>query len=165
MNKEYADLIERYAHGGEKLSMAIRGLTRDDMLQLPQGDNPKLGRWSIQQVVIHIMDSDLIATDRMKRVIAEDNPTLIGYDENKFATNLFMEDQSAEDAVQIVNLNRQNFARVLRKLPDSAFARAGTHNERGKQTLLDLLKMYTNHLEHHLSFIHAKRAAMGKEMW
>jgi uncharacterized damage-inducible protein DinB len=165
MNKEYADLIEHYAHGGEKLSLAIRGLTRDDMLQPPPEDDPKLGRWSIQQVVIHIMDSDLIAADRMKRVIAEDNPMLIGYDENKFARNLFMEEQSAEDAVQIVSLNRQNFARVLRKLPDSAFGRAGQHNERGRVTLLDLLKTYTNHLDHHLSFIHAKRAAMGKEMW
>ena len=165
MNKEYGDLVERYAHGGEKLSLAIRGLTREDMLCPPAGDNPKLGKWSIQQVVIHIMDSDLIAADRMKRVIAEDNPTLIGYDENKFATNLFMDEQSAEDAVKITSLNRQNFARVLRKLPDSAFARAGMHNERGRTTLLDLLKTYTNHLDHHLSFIHAKRAAMGKEMW
>jgi len=165
MNKEYADLVEHYAHGGEKLSLAIRGLTREDMLCPPAGDNPKLGKWSIQQVVIHIMDSDLIAADRMKRVIAEDNPTLIGYDENKFATNLFMDEQSAEDAVKITSLNRQNFARVLRKLPDSAFARAGMHNERGRTTLLDLLKTYTNHLDHHLSFIHAKRAAMGKEMW
>jgi len=165
MNKEYADLIEHYAHGGEKLSLAIRGLTRDDMLQPPPEDDPKLGRWSIQQVVIHIMDSDLIAADRMKRVIAEDNPTLIGYDENKFARNLLMEEQSAEDAVQIVSLNRQDFARVLRKLPDSAFSRAGQHNERGRVTLLDLLKTYTHHLDHHLSFIHAKRAAMGKEMW
>jgi hypothetical protein len=165
MNKEYSDLIEHYAHGGEKLSMAIRGLTREDMLQPPQGDDPKLGKWSIQQVVIHIMDSDLIAADRMKRVIAEDNPTLIGYDENRFAKHLFMEEQSAEDAVQIVSLNRQNFAHVLRKLPDSAFSRAGQHNERGRVTLLDLLKTYTQHLDHHLGFIHAKRAAMGKEMW
>ncbi len=27
------------------------------------------------------------------------------------------------------------------------------------------LKHPTSHLEHHLNFIHAKRAAMGKEMW
>jgi len=164
MKQEFADLIERYAHGGEKLSLAIRGLTPEDMQIVPPPE-PKLGKWTIQQVVIHILDSDLIAADRMKRVIAEDNPTLIGYDENKFATNLFVEEQSAEDAVTIVSLNRLNFARALRKLPDSAFARTGTHNERGRMTLLDLLKSYTNHLDHHLSFIHAKRAAMGKEMW
>ena len=55
--------------------------------------------------------------------------------------------------------------RVLRKLPDEAFKRQGTHNERGPVTLGDYLQHMVKHMEHHLKFIHAKRAAMGKEMW
>ena len=153
-------LIEKYEAGGEQLALAIRGLTRDDLLAMPIP-----GKWSTQQVVIHLMDSDLVGTDRMKRVIAEDNPTLIGYDESKFVMNLYYEEQSAEDAVKIFDLNRKMFATILRKLPDSAFDRSGMHNERGKVTLGDQLKGYVNHLEHHLKFIHEKRAAMGKEMW
>jgi len=155
-----AQLIEEYLAGPKVLRQAVAGMTREQLLA-----RPIAGKWSTLEVVCHLADFDPILADRMKRVIAEDNPTLIGYDENKFATNLFMDEQSAEDAVKITSLNRQNFARVLRKLPDSAFARAGMHNERGRTTLLDLLKTYTNHLDHHLSFIHAKRAAMGKEMW
>jgi hypothetical protein len=153
-------LIDRYEAGGEQLALAIRGLTRDDLLALPVP-----GRWSTQQVVIHLMDSDLIAADRMKRIIAEDNPTLIGYDESKFAKNLHYDDQSADDAVKIFDMNRKMLAGVLRKLPDEAFARTGMHNERGKVTLGDQVRGYVNHLEHHLKFIHEKRAAMGKEMW
>src|SRR5215204_4746950 len=95
------ELIEHYSGGGEKLALAIRGLTREDLLCVPPAD-ANVGRWSIQQVVVHCMDSDLVSADRMKRMIAEDNPTLIGYDENKFAQNLFMDEQSAEDAVTIV---------------------------------------------------------------
>ena len=165
MKQQFADLIERYAHGGEKLSLAIRGLTREDLLAPPAEDNPKLGKWTIQQVVIHLMDSDLIGVDRMKRMIAEDNPALIGYDENKFAKNLFYHEQSAADAVTILSLNRKNFAEVLRRVPDSTFTRTGTHNERGKVVLGDEIVHYAEHLDRHLSFIHAKRAAMGKEMW
>jgi hypothetical protein len=165
MKTEYADLIEHYAHGGEKLSLAIRGLTRDDMLQSPPSDNPKLGKWTIQQAVVHLMDSDLIGVDRMKRIIAEDNPTIIGYDENKFVQRLFYHEQSANDAVTILSLNRKNFAEVLRRLPHEAFARTGTHNERGKVVLASEIEHYAAHLERHLRFIHAKRAAMGKEMW
>ncbi|MBC8105129.1 MAG: DinB family protein [Anaerolineae bacterium] len=164
MKQELADLIERYAHGGEKISLAIRGLTSEDMQTVPPPE-PKLGKWTIQQVVIHLLDSDLISTDRIKRMIAEDNPTLVGYDENKFAEKLFYNEQSTEDAVTIISLNRKMFAGVLKKLPDSAFDRPGTHSERGKVTIGTSLKLYTDHLEHHLSFIHAKRAAMGKEMW
>jgi len=157
-------LIDKYEAGGELLAKAIRGLTREDFLAIPP-PGESIGKWTIQQVVIHLMDSDLIAADRMKRVIAEENPTLIGFDENKFVSNLFYEDQSPGEAVTIVTMNRKNVVKILRRLPDTAFDRAGVHNERGRQTLADLLKTYTNHLENHVKFIHAKRAAMGKEMW
>src|SRR5215210_9226665 len=121
MNRE---LIDKYAAGGEQLSMAIRGLTREDLLALPAPD-ANVGKWSIQQVVIHCMDSDLIATDRIKRMIAEDNPSLIGYDENKFVQNLLYDAQPAEQAVQVLDLNRKLFANVLRKLPASVWERKG----------------------------------------
>src|SRR5437588_11077478 len=93
-------LIDQYENGGEKLRQASRGLTREDLLAVPVP-----GTWSIQQIVLHLMDSDLIAADRMKRVIAEDNPTLIGFDETKFAKNLHYEEQSAADAATIFDLN------------------------------------------------------------
>jgi hypothetical protein len=159
-----SELIDQYAAGGERLAQAIRGLTREDLLAVPAPD-ANVGKWSIQQVVIHCMDSDLIAADRLKRMIAEDNPTLIGYDENKFVRNLMYEDQPAEQAIQVVDLNRKVFLNVLRRLPASALERKGTHNERGVITVAKYLQSTVDHLEHHLKFIHAKRANMGKEMW
>lgn len=157
-------LVEQYATGGEKLSLAIRGLTREDMLAVPD-PAAGVGRWSIQQVVIHCMDSDLVSVDRLKRMIAEENPPLIGYDENKFVANLFYDEQPADDAVRIVDLARKTFAKVLRKLPPAAFDRPGTHNERGGITVGGYLKAVVDHLDHHIKFIHDKRAHMGKEMW
>ena len=158
------ELIEHYANGGDKLSMAIRGLTQEDLLAAPDPDW-NAGRWSIQQVVIHCVDSDLVSSDRLKRMIAEDNPTLIGYDENKFAANLFYDDQSADQAIALLDANRKLFTTVLRKLPEKAFERKGTHNERGALTVGGYLKSTVEHLDHHIGFIHKKRAKMGKEMW
>ncbi len=158
------ELIEHFEGGGEKLALAIRGLTREDLLCAPPAD-ANVGRWSIQQVVIHCMDSDLVSVDRLKRMIAEDNPTLIGYDENRFAANLFYDEQSAEEAAAVVDASRKLFAKVLRKLPETAWNRLGTHSERGEITAGAYLRSTVEHLEHHLKFIHAKRAHWGKEMW
>lgn len=153
-------IIDDYEKGGEELRLAVKGLEPADLLAVPVP-----GTWSIQQIVLHLLDSDLILADRMKRVIAEDNPSLIGFDESKFAQNLYYDQQSVEDAVTIVDLNRRNFARVLRKLPDGAFDRTGTHNERGPMTLSDLLNGAVKHLQHHLKFVVDKREKLGKLMW
>lgn len=159
-----AELIDQYASGGEKLKLAIRGLKREDLVCVPPAD-ANVGLWTIQQVVVHTMDSDLVSADRLKRMIAEDNPPLIGYDETRFAANLFYHDQPAEQAAEILDLNRKLFANVLRRLPNPAFDRIGTHNERGIVTVGSYLQTVVDHLEHHVRFIHKKRAWMGKEMW
>ena len=158
------ELIEQYANGGDKLSLAIRGLTREDLL-CPPDPEWNVGKWTMQQVVIHCVDSDLVSADRLKRMIAEENPTLIGYDENKYVTNLFYDDQPADVAVALLDANRKLFATVLRKLPEKAWGRKGTHNQRGAITVGSYLKEVVDHLEHHVNFIHKKRAKMGKEMW
>lgn len=160
------DVIEQYANGGQKLSMAVRGLTEQDLRTFPPPNSPAdLGKWSIQQIIIHLLDSDLVASDRMKRIIAMDNPRLEGYDESKFVERLFYDDQPAEKAIQLFESNRQMTAIILRKLPAEAFARLGQHSERGPVTLESQVKLYIKHLDNHIGFIHRKRAAMGKEMW
>jgi len=62
-------------------------------------------------------------------------------------------------------LIRRQIGTILKTLPETAFNRAGMHSVAGRKTLLDLVTTAVNHFEHHLKFIHAKRAMMGKEMW
>lgn len=158
------NLIEEYERGGQALARAIDGLTPQDLLAPPPADVPGLGTWTIQQVVIHLMDSDLIWTARMKSIIAEEHPTILGYDQSKFAANLFYELQDAQRAVRIFDLNRIMFAKVLRKLPDSAFGRTGMHNERGEITLDAALQGMVQHVAHHVDFIRLKREKIAKPM-
>ena len=153
-------LIHDYEIGGEKLHNAIKGLTLEDLLAYPVP-----GTWSIQEIVIHLMDSDLVAADRMKRVIAMENPILIGYDETAFIEKLFPNELSAADAMTVFDLNRRMLAKTLKKLPPETFARTGEHNERGTVTLGGILKSYVDHLDHHLRFIVDKREKLGKIMW
>jgi DinB superfamily len=97
----------------------------------------------------------------MKRIIAEDNPTLLGADEQKFSAALYYEERDLEEELTIIEATRGQMARILRKLPESAWSRAGTHNERGRLTLEQMMGYGINHIPHHLKFIHEKRAALG----
>jgi len=157
-------LIDQYEADAEKVSMAIRGLTREDLLCHPAADLG-VGKWSIQEVIIHIADAEVAFADRIRRVFAEDEPKLMGWDENRFAERLHYEDQNAEDAARIVELTRKQLARIMRKMPDSAFDRVGIHSERGRQSVKDILGYALGHIDHHLKFVKAKREKMGKDMW
>src|SRR4051812_21816558 len=113
-------LIDQFEAGGRKVKAAIAGLRREGLTAFPVP-----GTWSIQQIVIHLQDSDAVALDRMRRIIAEDNPLLIGYDENKFTAKLAYDEQSAADAAELIDLSRLQFARILRRLPETAWERTG----------------------------------------
>ena len=161
------ELIEHYAAGGEKLSLAIRGLTREDLLCRPADADANVGKWSIQQVVIHCMDSELVSTDRMKRMIAEDNPTLIGYDENKFVAEPVLRravgrGRGADRRPEPQARSPTCCASCPTPRSDAhGHAQRARHASRSARTS----KAVVEHLDHHLKFIHAKRATMGKEMW
>lgn len=153
-------LIDQYASGGEKVSMAIRGLTDEDLHAVPVP-----GKWSTHQVVIHLADAEAAFADRIRRIIAHDSPPLLAWDENKFAAKLHYEEQDAHDAVAMIDLTRRQMARILRKLPGEAFGRAGIHDEAGRMTVADIVAKANSHLDHHLHFIYEKREKLGKSMW
>ncbi len=152
-------LIQRYLAGADLPQRGLRGLTREQLTTFPIP-----GTWSIQQILWHLSDSDLIASDRMKRVIAEDNPLLVGYDQTRFSQRLPYHDLDPAIACELFRLNRLVTAETLRRLPAEAFQRTGVHNERGKLTLLDLVNMYVDHVQNHMKSVEQKRALLGNPL-
>ncbi len=157
---QFSSMIEEYERGAAVPSTWARGLSAKELNTPPPTGAP--GKWTIQQIILHVLDSDLIATHRMKRIIAEENPLLISYDETAFAARLNYEKLDAAQAAELFRLNRLHTAAILRALPESVLDRSGVHNERGKVTLADMLQMYVQHVPHHGKFVEAKRQLMGK---
>lgn len=154
------EIIDAYANGGPKLKQALAGLTDDDLRAVPVE-----GKWSIQHLAIHLADAELAFADRIKRVIATDNPALAGWDESAYGATLYYADQSAHDAAEEVDVARRQIVRILRKLPPAAFERAGVHSERGPMTLFQIVSLASSHLDRHLTFLYEKREKLGKLMW
>lgn len=151
-----SSMIEEYLAGPVLLRKSVAGMSREQLLA-----RPVAGKWSTLEVVCHLADFDPILADRMKRVIAEEKPTLLGADENRFAAALAYHDRDLEEELTIVEHTRGQLARILRKLPESALQRVGVHNERGPRTLEQLLSGATNHIVHHVKFVQEKRQALG----
>jgi hypothetical protein len=97
----------------------------------------------------------------MKRVIAEDRPLLIGYDEGRFAAALGYQGRDLGEELPLLEGMRRQMAGILRGLPEAALARTGVHSERGLVNLDEMLVAEVEHVPHHLRFIREKRAALG----
>jgi hypothetical protein len=149
-------LIDDYVAGAKLLRQAVRGMTREQLLA-----RPIPGKWSTLEVVCHLADFDPILADRMKRVIAEERPALIGADENRFAAALGYHDRDLDEELTIIDATRSQLAKILRNLPDAALERVGVHNERGPRTLEQLLTTAAQHVPHHVKFIDEKRRALS----
>jgi uncharacterized damage-inducible protein DinB len=150
-------LIETYRAAGPELAASINGLTERELVS-----HPVEGTWSIRDIFIHMMDSDLIASDRMKRIASMDRPLLVGYDETGFSKLAAYQSIDLAIVCDIFDKNRQLTAAVLGQLPDESFERVGIHTENGKVTLAGMVQSYINHWEHHRKFIRDKRAMLGK---
>jgi hypothetical protein len=149
-------LIDRYSNGGTLLVYAAGGLTLEQ-----ERARPGPGAWSIAELVAHLADSDLVAANRMKWVLAEPEPGLLNMEETAWVERLRYQEIPVEEAVNLFAANRHWMTRILRGCSEAEFARAGHHSVRGRVTLAELVTTYVNHLDHHLRYLYAKRANLG----
>jgi hypothetical protein len=150
------ELVQRYIQGGLLLRYAAQGISPEHAQA-----RPGPGAWSLGELIVHLMDSDLVGADRIKRVIAEPGPTLLAYDENAWTQVLVPVPTPIEEAVEIFARNRAWVGRILGTLPDDAFARSGIHSETGRVTLAELVSKSIHHLDGHLRFLYGKRSNLG----
>lgn len=123
--------------------------------------HPIPDKWSIAECTFHIVDMESVFADRMKRIIAMDNPALISADENKYASELAYDKRDVKEEILLLNLTRNQMIRILKSIPESAFTRTGVHSEAGSVNLYQVLKKANSHLEHHLWHINEKRMNYG----
>ena len=148
-------LIDDYAAGPERLRQAVAGMT-DEQLDA----KPIPGTWSTRQVVCHVADFEPIYADRIKRVIAEDEPTFFGGDPDVFAARLAYEDRDVDEELRLIECTRRQMARILKTLTTADFRRTGNQFDDVRLDLTTLLTRITDHLPHHVRFIEAKREAL-----
>ncbi len=156
---EFGGLIEAYERGIREVRDGVAGLGE---AALKARAEP--GKWSILEIVCHLVDSEQAWCHRLKRTIAEINPLIIGYDETGFTASLDYQARDVEAELDLFDATRRQMAKILRNLPAEAWSRVCIHSERGKMSLKEMVEIETEHITHHLRFVGAKRKAIEQKM-
>jgi hypothetical protein len=151
-----AELIAAYEHGIEDLRAAVAGMTPEQVLA-----RPIPGKWSTQEVVGHLADTEVFFTDRIVRTIALDRPLLMSADERLYIERLSYQSFDLGEQLALFAALRRHATRILRMQLPEAWHRTAVHSGTGLVTLRQLVLQAVRHLRHHLPFIAEKRAALG----
>ncbi len=149
---ELADLLERFRRGPEVMAVVLTGLGLEE-----QDYRTEPGRWTIREIVAHVADSEIVGAQRFRRIIAEENPVIMAYDQEAWARNLDYSRRKPAASLETFRRTRAENYELLKDLPAGTFERAGNHSERGRMTLADALRIYARHAEEHARQIQALR--------
>jgi hypothetical protein len=120
---------------------------------------PAAGKWSAHEVVVHCADSETFAASRIRLLLADPEPLIVGYDENAWARRFSYHDSDPDLALDLIARVRDHTHRMLRSLPGDAWGRAGRHTHSGAYSTDDWLRIYAEHLEVHTAQIRRNMAA------
>jgi len=123
------------------LEMLLRDVPAETL-----GWKPAAERWSITEVLAHLLAIEQLYGDRAKRIVVDQNPMLAKYVAPNEAEIRKSARQYLEDFVAL----RQAHYFFWHGIPSSACSRTGIHPEMGAITLLQLLNELANHDLGHL---------------
>ncbi len=119
------------------------------------------GGWTLQQLVHHVADSHVNFYTRLKLALTEENPTIRPYEEQHWAELADNGTTPVTTSLAILDGIHERADRVLRALPDAAFARTYVHPASGQHTVDYLIHMYAWHGEHHTAHVTRLREREG----
>ena len=151
-------LIRRYEEGPGKLRAALSRVPREAVKW-----RPAEGKWSAHEVVVHCGDSETNAAMRIRYLVAEEKPVVLGYDQARWARVLDYHHAKIELALAAVDVMRAHTVNLLRHLPESAWSIVATHSHSGAYSTEDWLNVYAEHLEKHAGQIDRNLAAWRAE--
>ena len=114
---------------------------------------PAPDRWSISEVIGHLLDSACNNHQRFVRAQFQDSFTFPDYKQNQWVAANSYREQDWQELIELWRLKNRSLARVMRKIPVAKLSTSCTITPYETCTLEFLVTDYLDHLNHHLNKI------------
>ncbi len=146
-------LLDRYRTGFDDVVDALAGATAADLDRRPAPD-----AWTAREIAHHLADSETNSYVRLRRLLAEPNPIVHGYDEATWARVLHYGARPVDRSLAVLRSVREANLELLEALDDHEWARHGWHDQAGAYSLAAWLQSYADHSHDHADQIRRARA-------
>ena len=146
-------LVDRYRCGQAEVVSSLDAITAEEL------DRCHPGEWSAREVVHHLADSETTSYVRLRKLIAEDDAVIHGYDEELFSRRLHY-DRPIDADLALLEAVRRSSAELLDSLSEAEWSKVGTHTDSGTYSVHVWLEIYAAHAHDHADQI--RRARRGE---
>jgi hypothetical protein len=114
---------------------------------------PFEGKWTPNEIIGHLTDGEWVYGYRLRLILCEDNPTILGTEQDSWVAALRYNELEPSEHVEIFRTLRQLNLAVWNRTSPADLERSGQHNERGPESLGVMLRLLAGHDLSHLDQI------------
>ena len=128
-----------------KLERLTKPLTRKQLTRQPEP-----GKWSVAQILAHLADTELVAGWRMRLVLGQNGTAIQAFDQDVWANTFNYARCDPKASLETFRVLRENNLALLKSVPKNLWKNYGMHQERGKETITHIVRMFAGHDLNHL---------------
>jgi len=114
---------------------------------------PYEGKWTPNETIGHLTDSEWVYGYRLRLILSEENPTILGTQQDSWVARQRHNEREPSEMVDLFRTLRQFNLAAWKRASPSDLDRAGLHNERGPESLGVMLRLLAGHDLSHLEQI------------
>ncbi len=111
---------------------------------------PEPTEWSVVECIGHLVDSELTTAARVRWILAEDRPDIVGYDQDLWVDGLHHRDDDPAELIALFDALRGANLRLWNARPAADRERVGIHRERGPESYGLIVRLAAGHDRFHI---------------
>ena len=112
---------------------------------------PEPGEWSVVECLGHLVDGELVVAARARWILAEDEPDIVGYDQDRWVDRLRHGEDDPGDLITLFDALRTANLRLWARTPPTDRSRVGIHRERGPESYELMTRLGAGHDRFHVA--------------
>ena len=142
----------------KKLQKLIKPLSKAQLTRRPAPN-----KWSIAEILAHLVDAELVGSWRMRFILGSNGATIQAFDQDVWAETFAYSRCDPRLSLETFRILRENNIRMLKALPKELWENYGMHQERGKETIAHLVRMFAGHDLNHLAQVEKIAQESGRK--
>jgi uncharacterized damage-inducible protein DinB len=128
-----------------RLAALIKGLNRKQLTRRPAPD-----KWSIAEILAHLADAELVGGFRMRLILGQSGTPIQAFDQDVWANTFNYRKRDPKVSLTTFRTLRENNLALLKLIPRELWKNYGMHQERGKESITHIVRMFAGHDLNHL---------------